>query len=320
MREQTGLQRRTLRAVGWLAGHPAQPVAPGLIGALARAQIVHTHHTRSLPSKLGALAARARGQPAVTTDHGLQGSDWGGWLQRLFSRFLLVSSYSAVELRAPAKRTRIIYGGADPVRFFPDPGIQRSGVLFIGRLTPHKGVDRLLEALPAGAHLTVVGSTGHDPRLPEREYPRLLRWLASGRDVQFAGVLPDDDLPERYRSAAVLALPSVERTCYGNEVRVSELLGLVVLEAMASGTPVVASRLGGLVDIVQDGITGFLVTPGDIGELHDRLAELLADQQLAGRMGGRARELAVDRYTWSAVAQRCLSAYAELTRPEPPRS
>ena len=67
--------------------------------------------------------------------------------------------------------------------------------------------------------------------------------------------------------ATVLALPSVERTCYGRHIPVSELLGLVALEAMASGTPVVASRIGGLAEVVVDGETGFLVPPGDTGAL-----------------------------------------------------
>src|SRR5207253_1960845 len=149
-------------------------------------------------------------------------------------------------LKAPPERTRVIYGGADPGRFCPEPSASRDGVLFVGRITPHKGIDRLISALPGGAHLKVAGSTGHDPRPPERDYPRLLRRLASGKEVDFLGPVPDRELPDLYRGAVALALPSVERTCYGREVRVSELLGLAALEAMASGTPVVCSRLGGL--------------------------------------------------------------------------
>ena len=115
IREPGGLLIRTLRAVTYLR-HPAHPVAPGLVRALDGADLVHTHHMRSAPSRLAALAAWARRRPAVVTDHGLRGDNWGGLLPRLFARFLLVSAYSARELGAPPERTRLIYGGADPVR------------------------------------------------------------------------------------------------------------------------------------------------------------------------------------------------------------
>lgn len=313
-REPGGLQRRTLRAVAWMNGHPAHPFAPGLFVAVSRAHVVHTHHMRSLPSRLSALTRRAVRGRTVVTDHGLPGNSWGGLLPRLFDAFLTVSAYSAHELGVPPERTRVIYGGADPRRYAPDSSIGRAGVLFVGRLTPHKGVDRLIQALPSGARLAVVGSTGHDPRLPERDYPRLLRRLAAAHDVRYLGSVSDEDLPHLYRTAAVLALPSVERTCYGRWVGVSELLGLAVLEAMASGTPVVASRIGGVAEIVQDGVTGFLVTPGDTAELSARLDQVLSDTILARRLGAAAREMVLDRFTWEAVAERCLDAYARLPR------
>ena len=313
-REDARLRVRTLRSVGTLRGHPAHPVAPSLPVALLGADIVHTHHMRSLPSRIAALTARLSRRHAVVTDHGLQGGDWGGTLPRLFDRFLTVSAYSARELGAPRRRTRVIWGGADTSRYFPDPSLSRDGVLFVGRLTPHKGVDRLIAALPTGATLRVIGSEGHDPEPPERDYPQLLRRLAAapGRRVEFLGPVSDGDLALAYRRAAVLALPSVERTCYGRDVRVSELLGLVVIEAMASGTPVVASRVGGLPEIVDDGVTGFLVPPGDVAQLRDRLDQLLRDRELADRMGRNARERVLADLTWDAVADRCLAAYDEL--------
>jgi glycosyltransferase involved in cell wall biosynthesis len=267
---------------------------------------------RSTPSRLAAVAALVRRQRVVVTDHGLTGGNWAGLLPRLFDRFLLVSAYSARELSAPPERTRLIYGGADPSRYAPDPAVSRDGVLFVGRLTPHKGVDRLIAALPPGGRLSIAGSSGHDPALPERDYPLLLRRLAERRDVRFLGPVADETLPDLYRRAVVLALPSVHQTCYGRQVRVSELLGLVVLEAMASGTPVVASRLGGLPEVVQHGVTGFLVEPGNVDELRERLAQLLHDPGLAARMGANARELVMERFTWRACAERCLAAYAEL--------
>ena len=308
-REPAGLRVRVLRPLGRLRGHPAQPVTPLLPPALAGAQIVHAHQFRSVPSRLAAVTARARGAATAVTDHGLPGRTWGGLVHRLFDRYLTVSRFSAEVLGAPPARTEVIYGGADPRRFAPQPGGDRDGVLFVGRLTPHKGVDRLIRALPAGAGLRIAGSGGHDPRPPERDYPDLLRRLAEGRDVRFLGPASEEDLPGLYRSAAVLAMPSVDRTCYGRPVPVSELLGLTALEAMASGTPVVASRIGGLAEVVVDGETGFLVEPGDLAALHDRLALLVSDRRLAARLGANARDLVVRRFTWRACAERCLAAY-----------
>ena len=314
-REAGGLRVTTLRSIRYLRAHPAHPVAPSLPRALAGADIVHTHHMKSAPSRLAAVAARARGQRTAVTDHGLPGGDWRGLLPRLFHAFLPVSAYSAHELRAPPARTTVIYGGADPDRYFPDADISRRGILFVGRLTPHKGVDRLIEALPDGADLTVAGSAGHDRDPPERDYPLLLRRLADGRRVTFLGPVADEQLPDLYRQAAVLALPSVERTCYGSRIAVSELLGLVALEAMASGTPVVASRIGGLPEVVHDGVTGFLAEPGNVPELRDRLERLLRDPGLAARLGRNARELVLERFTWDACAERCLAVYSAVVSP-----
>jgi glycosyltransferase involved in cell wall biosynthesis len=127
--------------------------------------------------------------------------------------------------------------------------------------------------------------------------------------VQFLGPVSDADLPSLYRSAEVLVLPSVARTCYGRDIAVSELLGLAVLEAMASGTPVIASAIGGLPEVVRDGETGLLVPPGDVAALHGCLTRVLGDRDLRSRLGANAREAVLDRFTWPRVAERCLAAY-----------
>jgi glycosyltransferase involved in cell wall biosynthesis len=136
--------------------------------------------------------------------------------------------------------------------------------------------------------------------------------------VRFTGSVADDDLPALYRRASVFVLPTVDKTCFGKSVPVTELLGLSVLEAMASGTPVVASRTGGIPEVVRDGETGFLVTPGDVAELYDRIDRLLRETALARRMGDAARALVLDRFTWAATAGRCLAAYEELIRESAP--
>lgn len=303
---------RVVRPIGYLGGHPARAIAPALPRAIRPADIVHVHHVHAPTSVLAAMTARARGIATVATDHGFGEGSLGGIGRRLFDRILAVSQYSADQLRSPPTRTRIVYGGADPQRFLPNPGERRSGVLFVGRMTPHKGIDVLIRALPPDARLTIVGSEGHDPRPPERDYPSLLRSLAAGRRVRFLGAVDDEELAWRLRTAAVLVIPSVERTCYGRPIVVSELLGLVALEAMASGTPVIASRLGGLPEIVEDGVTGYLVPPGDVSTLHERLVQVLADPAAAARLGSNAREAVVAELTWDRCADRCLAAYREL--------
>jgi glycosyltransferase involved in cell wall biosynthesis len=140
----------------------------------------------------------------------------------------------------------------------------------------------------------------------------LLRRLAQRRNVEFVGAVPDEALPSLYANAAAVVLPSVQRTCYGRHVAVSELLGLTVLEAMASGTPVIASRIGGVPEIVEDGVTGFLVAPGDVGQLSARIATLVGDRALANRLGAAGRERIEQRFTWDACAERCIAEYERL--------
>jgi glycosyltransferase involved in cell wall biosynthesis len=313
-REAGGLEVCVLRALMYVNRHPAHPVAPGIVGALRGASIVHTHQLHSLPTKLTLLTAVGAGKHRVVTDHGLVGRDGNRGLARRVDRFLTVSRYSADLMGTPAERTRVIYGGADVERFRPQPDERRVGVLFVGRLTPHKGIDHLIRALPPRADLTIVGSAGHERRNPERGYLQLLRELgaaAAGR-VTFVGTVPDDELPGLLRRSAVLVLPSVEVTCYGRRVAISELLGLSVLEAMASGTPVVCSQLGGVPEVVVDGENGLLVPPGDVDALRDRLALLLGDARLRERLGENGRALVHEQFTWSACARRCLAAYEEL--------
>ena len=162
------------------------------------------------------------------------------------------------------------------------------------------------------AHRTQERSPRSDPRTPERDYPAHLARLAEGRDVRFVGQVSDRELEELYRTARVVVLPSVHETCYGKRVEISELLGLSVLEAMASGTPVIASRIGGVPEVVADGETGFLVEPGNVSELRDRLEQVLANDDLRERMGANARQHVVERFTWDRCAERCLAAYEDV--------
>lgn len=306
-----GLQIRVIRARGHLHRHPGHPFAALPMTSIRLADVVHVHHLYSTSSRLAALLAAAVGTRTVATDHGLVARDRFGLVPRLFDAFLPVSKYAARVMRAPAERTTVVYGGADPYRFRPE-NEPRAGVLYVGRLTPHKGVDRVIAGLPDGASLTIAGTGGHDPMAPERDYERHLELLARGRNVRFLGAVSDHELAVLYRRAAVVVVPSVERTCYGKRVAVSELLGLTTLEAMASATPVVASNLGGLAELVVDGVTGYLTPPGDVVELRARLVRLLTNPAQIRVLGDAARRRVLEQFTWDTCARRCLRVYEAL--------
>lgn len=310
-RRDDDLEIVTLKRIASFKGHPVHPVARGLRSHLASADVVHTHHMRSASSRMAALMAKPMSKTLVVTDHGLGGGGWFGLLPKMFDAFLTVSEFSARTLDPPPGRTRVVYGGCDVDRFRPDDGTTRDGVLFLGRITPHKGIDRLLRAMPPKIPLTIAGTAGHDPDPPESGYPELLHDLARGKNVRFAGQIGDERLPELYRRANVYVLPSVDVTCYGKRVEITELLGLTLLEAMASCTPVIASRTGGLPEVVVDGETGYLVEPGDVYGLRAAIEEIVRDTKKAERMGRAGRDLVRERFTWDACVERCLAAYGE---------
>ena len=158
-------------------------------------------------------------------------------------------------------------------------------ILFAGMLIPRKAVDRLIEAFALvtqqapEARLCIVG------RVDDPEYLSLLTARVEQLDlrtcVTFLPPMPQSELARYMARAAALVLPSL-----------SEGLGRVVFESMAAGTLVVASRVGGLVDLVSDGETGFLVPPGDVGELAARMSWVLAHPDRAVEMGRDARKFA----------------------------
>ena len=123
----------------------------------------------------------------------------------------------------------------------------------------------------------------------------------------------DQRLIRGYREALCAVLPSVYTDRYGASTTVPELLGQTLLEGMACGTPVICSRVGGLPEVVNDGVTGFVVPPSDAIALGERLARLQHDGDLVASLGSAGRAHIERRFTWSAVAERCLTAYRELT-------
>ena len=228
--------------------------------------------------------------------------------------------------QADQRKIVVIPPGVDTSHFYPIPvdeakafiGIppcDRS-LLFVGRIEPLKGIDTLIEALAILRRqqvyvcLTVIGGEPQaDPQKDAPEMARLRALLAefSQSDpcledlVAFLGKRGQDTLPYYYSAAEAVVMPSYY-----------ESFGMVALEAMACGTPVVASEVGGLAFLVQDGETGFTVPAGDAQALASALKLLLDDHALRERMGQQAASLAQE-YSWNKIADRMLAVYREVS-------
>jgi glycosyltransferase involved in cell wall biosynthesis len=179
-------------------------------------------------------------------------------------------------------------------------------VLFIGWINNRKGVHVLLEAfcrvsrsLP-DAQLRLVGQDDVD-----RDYGAALKVkhqsLITSGNVQFIGSISQEKLYEEMSRCSFLCLPSL-----------AESAPMVIAQAMAAGKPVVATRVGGVSEMVEDGVTGFLCDPGNSDQLADALLALLKDPELRRKMGQKANQLAEKRYRASAVAQSTMEAYGRI--------
>jgi len=205
-------------------------------------------------------------------------------------------------------RVVVIHNGIDPDRFrrverrdaLDRRGVRPPYVLFVGRITEQKGIFHLLEAtrkLPAGVQVVLCASAPDTPEIEER----LRRALADHPNVLWISeMVPVDEVIQLYSHAAVFACPSVY-----------EPFGLINLEAMACGTPVVASAVGGILEVVEDGRTGLLVPPGNADALATALRRVLDDRDLAARLGQAGRRRVEERFSWASVAERTAGVYAE---------
>ncbi len=307
-----GLRVRVL-GPGWkVRGQEFNRLHPGLLAAVAGADVIHCHQPHTLAAELAALVGRATGRPVFASDLG--GGGWGfasrlntdGW----FRGHLHISRYSrTVSGHDGRAGTEVIYGGVDPELFSPDPAVPREPlVVFVGRLMPHKGVNDLVTALPDGMALELIGRPYHD-----RFQADLLR-LAVGKRVTFRHDCTDADIVRAYRRAACVVLPSVYRDCYGGESRVPELLGQTPLEGMACGTPAIVTDVASLPEVVADGETGFVVPANDPLALRAKLEFFRDNPAAIAAMGTAGRARVLERFTWPAVVSRCLAAYSDAVR------
>jgi glycosyltransferase involved in cell wall biosynthesis len=300
--------------------HDNQTLGPGILALAACGLPVLTtiHHPISVDRRLE--LASAQGWRRV----GLR--RWYGFvaMQRRVARrsehVLTVSRQAAADITAdfgvPPERMRVVPVGVDVATFRPPaPGARVPGriVTVASADVPLKGLGTLVAALarlvaagsaPPGLELVVVGSAG--------ERTREAVGAAGLTDrVRFVCGLPDAELAQLIASAQLLAVPSLY-----------EGFSLPAVEAMACGTPVVASAVGALPELVGGGERGVLVPPGDVPALVGALGRMLADPQRCAAAGEAGRRLAVETYSWSAVARATAAAYEEITagrrRPCPP--
>lgn len=300
-----------VRVIGdpwYVRGLRFNPVSWRLFGELRGADVVHCHQHHVLASSLSAISGRLTGKKVFVTDLGGGGWDLSAYLStdRWYTGHLHISEYSR-EIAGHAGKpwAHVISGGVDTGKFSPDPALPRDGgVLFVGRIMPHKGIRYLVAATDPETPLLVIGR----PYAPE--FFEELRALAAGKPVTFRHDCDDAAVVEAYRRALCLVLPSVYRTSGGHETLVPELLGQTLLEGMACETPVICTAVASMPEIVEDGVSGFVVPPNDPAALADRIRWLREHPAEAREMGRAGRRRILERFTWPAVVERCLRYYS----------
>ncbi|MER6029115.1 glycosyltransferase family 4 protein [Streptomyces sp. NPDC001851] len=266
---------------------------------------------------------RAGAERLVATTHGHE----AGWAQLPAARQLLrrigdstdtlthLGEYTRSRIAAaltPQAASRMVQlpPGVDEKTFHPDSGgdeirarlglTDRPVVVCVSRLVPRKGQDTLIQAMPrilAAEPDTVLLIVGGGPY--ERDLRRMAAEYGLSGSVRFTGSVPWSELPAHYGAGDVFAMPCRTRRG-GLDV---EGLGIVYLEASATGLPVVAGDSGGAPDAVLDGETGWVVKGGSPEEAADRIVALLADPELRRRMGERGRQWVEERWRWDLLAE-----------------
>jgi glycosyltransferase involved in cell wall biosynthesis len=330
--------RRLVRYAVRLARTPARGSRREVLGQLlayrafldaARPDVVHVQHPLERTQYVRMVARlEQRRWPLIVTAHSFFGEHADEVIHtfmapnlRAADRVIAVSPHiaeQAARLGADPSRIRVIRSGVDVDRYQPaDRGHARarlglsSGapvVLFVGNLEPRKQVDVLLRALAQvraqvpEASLAVVGSgesAGADDQTGRLH--ALSHELGLHDAVRWVGRVDDTTLMHWYAAADVFALPSS-----------SEAQGIVALEAMACGLPVVASAVGGLLGTVEDGQSGYLVPPGAVEPLAQRLVELLCDPARRQAIGHAARARVRHEFTWQRAVEATVDVYREV--------
>ena len=275
--------------------------------ALAEADLVHIHQVFTRCAELGMLVAKQQGKPVVATDHGGHSSTLGAdaGILDLADRIVAYSDFGASMYGRVDRPITIIKGGVDASTFVPPPHrLERDRILYVGRLLPHKGIDRLIAACPADLPLTVCGRPYHE------SYYKRLKSLAIGKDVTFVTDADDEHIKRLYWRSWANVLPSVHIDCYGTVHRMPELMGFTLLEAMACGTPAICARTAAMPEFIRQGETGFVYD--DLDELESTLRRLASTPGLSDALGDAARDEVTSRFDYRVAGRAMLGVYDEL--------
>ncbi len=305
---QGPLKVRVLGCPWYVRGQRFNPLSLAMLPELNRADVVHCYQQHVAASSFAAIVTRFLRRRVFVSDLGGGGWDLSAYVStdRWYHGHLHISEYSRKVYGHQTKPwAHIILGGVDTAKFSMDPSIKRDGTaVFAGRLLPHKGIDDLIDALPESMPLHIIGQP------LDRRFLNDLRAIGAGKRVTFRHDCEDAELIDEYRRALCVVLPSVYKTRYGAESKVPELLGQTLLEGMACGAPAICTAVASMPEIVQDGVTGFIVPPNDPATLGERLEWLRDHPERAREMGQAARQRVLERFTWLAVVRRCLEIYA----------
>ena len=180
-------------------------------------------------------------------------------------------------------------------------------ILFVGRLIDWKGVHTLVSSVKKvrdtvrNARLVIVGDGPERKSLADR-----VKELGLEDSVTFTGQVSDEELKDYYSRASVFVLPSIT---VNNQ---TEGLGVVLLEAMASGIPVIGSNTGGIPDIIEDKVNGLLVPPGDPDALAEAIIRIFEDRDLADRFREAGLETVKGRFSWDKISDQFIEVYREV--------
>lgn len=275
-----------------------------LFSILREYDIIHTYQYYSDTTLFACIFGLITRKKIFVTDLGFRGINISRYIQMKYfcNKVLILSLYEKNILGLKHNKFDVIGGGVDLNRYAFSTN-KRKEVMFIGRLLPHKGVNYLIDALDPDMQCTIAGS------ICDESYFNFLKKIAKGKKVKFILSARDKKIIMNLKRSFVLVLPSVDVDIYGKKHRNSELFGLVIAESFACGTPVIVSDSAALPYIVDDSVSGFVVSQNNPIAIREKINFFLENPKQVLEMGKNGREIVEKKYNWDLISKNCLEIY-----------